>query len=90
MCLCKIQIKYPESDIDAILPVPSFCHQISTDEFEHQKTNCRQGPLANLLEEITMNMEMSIKEKKKRLKRVNETVDFFFFTFLFNFAETFM
>ncbi|KAG8131080.1 hypothetical protein E2320_017675 [Naja naja] len=71
--LQRVQIKYPESDIDAILPMPSFCHQIGTDEFEHQKTNCHPGPLANLLEEITMNMEMSIKEKKKRLKQFQKS-----------------
>lgn len=88
VCMCKIQMKYPESDTDAILPVPSFGHQIRTDEFEHQKTNCRQEPLANLLEEITMNMKMSIKEKKKKLKQVNEIVEFFY-SFFFIFAETF-
>ncbi|XP_039176101.1 DEP domain-containing protein 1B isoform X1 [Crotalus tigris] len=71
--LQRVQVKYPDSDTDAILPVPSFGHQISTDEFEHQKTNCHQGPLANLLEEITMNMEMSIKEKKKKLKQFQKS-----------------
>ncbi|KAL7989017.1 hypothetical protein Chor_007936 [Crotalus horridus] len=71
--LQRVQVKYPESDTDAILPVPSFGHQISTDEFEHPKTNCHQEPLANLLEEITMNMEMSIKEKKKKLKQFQKS-----------------
>ncbi|XP_061474635.1 DEP domain-containing protein 1B isoform X2 [Rhineura floridana] len=66
--LQRVQIKYPGADTDATLLAPSFCHQISTYEFEHQRTNGCQEPLAGLLEEIATNREMSVKEKKKKLK----------------------
>lgn len=69
--ICLKQIKYPEAGTDATLPAPSFCHQNSTDAFEHQKTNGCPEPLAGLLEEIALNTEMPIKEKKKKLRRVN-------------------
>ncbi|KAL8203844.1 UNVERIFIED_CONTAM: DEP domain-containing protein 1B [Gekko kuhli] len=71
--LRRVQIKYSEADTDAIMPAPAFCHQISTDEFEYQRTNGCQEPLASLLEEITKDTEMSIKEKKKKLKRFQKS-----------------
>ncbi|XP_008101075.2 DEP domain-containing protein 1B isoform X1 [Anolis carolinensis] len=67
------QIKYPGADTDTTLPPPSFCHQISTDEFEHQRINGCQEPLAGLLEKIATNTEMSRKEKKKRLKKFQKS-----------------
>ncbi|XP_044302488.1 DEP domain-containing protein 1B isoform X1 [Varanus komodoensis] len=71
--LQRVQIKYPGADTDTSLPAPSFCYQVSMDEFEHQRTNAFQEPLASLLEEIVMNSEMSIKEKKKKLKRFQKS-----------------
>ncbi|XP_028604491.1 DEP domain-containing protein 1B isoform X1 [Podarcis muralis] len=71
--LQRVQIKYPGADADSTLPAPSFCHQISADEFEHQRTNGSQEPLVGLLEEIVMNREMSIKEKKKKLKQFQKS-----------------
>lgn len=70
--LLFLQIKYVGADSDATLPPPSFCHQISTDEFEYQRATGFQEPLAALLEEIVMNKEISVKDKKKKLKQVNK------------------
>lgn len=78
--LLHLQIKYAGADSDATLPPPSFCHQISTDEFEYQRATGSQEPLAALLEEIVMNKEISVKDKKKKLKQVNKnfsTVSYF-------------
>ncbi|XP_053157294.1 DEP domain-containing protein 1B [Hemicordylus capensis] len=71
--LQRVQIKYPGADTDTTLPAPSFCHQISTDEFEHQRTNSCQEPLVGLLEEIITDTKTSIKEKKKKLKRFQKS-----------------
>lgn len=71
--LLFLQIKYAGADSDGTFPPPSFCHQISTDEFEYQKATGSQEPLAALLEEIAMNKEISVKDKKKQLKQVNKS-----------------
>ncbi|KAG6940946.1 DEP domain containing 1B, partial [Chelydra serpentina] len=71
--LRRVQIKYADADTDTTLPVPSFCRQISTDEFEYQRVNGSQEPLAALLEEITMNKEISVKDKKKKLKQFQKS-----------------
>ncbi|KAJ7427100.1 DEP domain-containing protein 1B [Willisornis vidua] len=68
--LQRVQIKYAGADTDATFPPPSFCHQISTDEFEYQRATGSQEPLAALLEEIVMNKEISVKDKKKKLKQL--------------------
>lgn len=65
-----LQVKYAGADTDATSP--SFCHQISTDDFEYQRATGSQEPLAALLEEIAMNKEISVKDKKKKLKQVNK------------------
>ncbi|KAM6230309.1 DEP domain-containing protein 1B isoform 1-T1 [Porphyrio hochstetteri] len=70
--LQRVQIKYPGADTDATFP-PSFCHQISTDEYEYQRTTGSQEPLAALLEEIAMNKEISAKDKKKQLKQFQKS-----------------
>lgn len=72
-----LQIKYTGADTDATFPAPSFCHQISTDEFEYQRATGSQEPLAALLEEIAMNKEISVKDKKKKLKQVNNSSSVF-------------
>ncbi|XP_014375393.1 DEP domain-containing protein 1B [Alligator sinensis] len=71
--LRRVQIKYAGADTDATFLAPSFCHQISTDEFEYQRANGSQEPLAALLEEIAMNKEISIKDKKKKLKQFQKS-----------------
>ncbi|NXE26861.1 DEP1B protein, partial [Ardeotis kori] len=71
--LQRVQIKYAGADTDATFPPPSFCHQISTDEFEYQRATGSQEPLAALLEEIAMNKEISVKDKKKKLKQFQKS-----------------
>uniref|UniRef100_H0YWT1 DEP domain containing 1B n=1 Tax=Taeniopygia guttata TaxID=59729 RepID=H0YWT1_TAEGU len=71
--LQRVQIKYAGTDSDATLPPPSFCHQITTGEFEYQRTTGSQEPLAALLEEIVMNKEISVKDKKKKLKQFQKS-----------------
>ncbi|KAI1240089.1 DEP domain-containing protein 1B, partial [Lamprotornis superbus] len=67
--LQRVQIKHAGADSAAALPPPSFCHQITTGEFEYQRATGSQEPLAALLEEIVMNKEISVKDKKKKLKQ---------------------
>ncbi|POI34616.1 hypothetical protein CIB84_001632 [Bambusicola thoracicus] len=69
----RVQIKYAGADTDAAFPAPSFCHQISTDEFEYQRATGSQEPLAALLEEIATNKEISVKDKKKKLKQFQKS-----------------
>ncbi|NWI16594.1 DEP1B protein, partial [Crypturellus soui] len=71
--LQRVQIKYSGADADVAFPAPSFCYQISTDEFESQRANGFQEPLATLLEEIAMNKELSVKDKKKKLKQFQKS-----------------
>ncbi|OPJ87108.1 hypothetical protein AV530_015470 [Patagioenas fasciata monilis] len=71
--LQRVQIKYAGADSDGTFPPPSFCHQISTDEFEYQRATGSQEPLATLLEEIAMNKEISVKDKKKQLKQFQKS-----------------
>ncbi|XP_069483427.1 DEP domain-containing protein 1B isoform X1 [Ambystoma mexicanum] len=71
--LRRVQIKYPGSDLDTTIPTHSFCRQISADEFEYQKVNNAQEPLATLLEEIIMNKKLSTKDKKKKLKQFQKS-----------------
>ncbi|KAF5901481.1 DEP domain-containing protein 1A isoform X1, partial [Clarias magur] len=46
----------------------SFCKQISTEEFEEQKLSLSQAAVAELLESIIKDKDMSVKEKKKKLR----------------------
>ncbi|KFP68328.1 DEP domain-containing protein 1B [Cariama cristata] len=71
--LQRVQIKYAGADTDANFPPPSFCCQISTDEFEYQRATGSQEPLAALLEEIATNKEISVKDKKKKLKQFQKS-----------------
>lgn len=64
------QIKYPGADMDITLSAPSFCRQISPEEFEYQRAYGSQEPLAALLEEVITDAKLSSKEKKKKLKQV--------------------
>lgn len=64
------QIKYPGADMDITLSAPSFCRQISPEEFEYQRAYGSQEPLAALLEEVITDAKLSNKEKKKKLKQV--------------------
>ncbi|XP_054034532.1 DEP domain-containing protein 1B isoform X1 [Dryobates pubescens] len=71
--LQRVQIKYAGAETGATFTPPSFCHQIGTDEFEYQRATGSQEPLAALLEEIAMNKEISVKDKKKKLKQFQKS-----------------
>lgn len=62
--------------MDITLSAPSFCRQISPEEFEYQRAYGSQEPLTALLEEIITDTKLSTKEKKKKLKQVKRTVGF--------------
>ncbi|XP_035245853.1 DEP domain-containing protein 1B [Anguilla anguilla] len=67
--LRRVQIKYSGADADASLVSPSFCRQISKAEFEEQRLRGSQEPMAELLEGIISNKDLSVKDKKKKLKQ---------------------
>ena len=47
-----------------------FCSQVSVSEYEKQKLSGSQLALAELLEDIIHNKNMTEKDKKRRLKQV--------------------
>ncbi|NP_001012946.1 DEP domain-containing protein 1A isoform 3 [Gallus gallus] len=63
------QCKYPGEEICAILPTYSYCEQITPQEFEEQKVSTSQAAVAELLENIIKDKNLSVKEKKKKLKQ---------------------
>ncbi|XP_039531827.1 DEP domain-containing protein 1B-like [Pimephales promelas] len=69
--LRRAQIKYAGADTDSSVASPphSFCRQISREEFEHQRVSVSQGAIVELLESIIQDKNMSIKDKKKKLKQ---------------------
>uniref|UniRef100_A0A9J8BUF9 DEP domain containing 1B n=1 Tax=Cyprinus carpio carpio TaxID=630221 RepID=A0A9J8BUF9_CYPCA len=69
--LRRAQIKYAGADMDTTMASPSqsFCRQISTEEFEQQRVSGSQGAIVALLENIIQDKNMSIKDKKKKLKQ---------------------
>lgn len=69
------QCKYPKEEICAILPTYSYCKQITPQEFEEQKVSTSQAAVAELLENIIKDKNLSVKDKKKKLKQVRNTVD---------------
>ncbi|XP_030625492.1 DEP domain-containing protein 1B-like [Chanos chanos] len=69
--LRRAQIKYAGADTDTsvLSPSRSFCRQISREEFEEQRVTASQGAMAELLENIIQDKNMSVKDKKKKLKQ---------------------
>ncbi|NWU69388.1 DEP1A protein, partial [Pterocles burchelli] len=63
------QCKCPEEEICAILPTYSYCKQITPQEFEEQKVSTSQAAVAELLENIIKDKNLSVKDKKKKLKQ---------------------
>ncbi|KAI6064253.1 DEP domain-containing protein 1A [Aix galericulata] len=61
--------KYPREEICAILPTYSYCKQITPQEFEEQKVSTSQAAVAELLENIIKDKNLSVKDKKKKLKQ---------------------
>uniref|UniRef100_A0A8D2MD08 Rho-GAP domain-containing protein n=1 Tax=Zonotrichia albicollis TaxID=44394 RepID=A0A8D2MD08_ZONAL len=67
----KAQCKQEKEEICAILPTYSYCKQITPQEFEEQKVSTSQAAVAELLENIIKDKNLSVKEKKKKLKQVS-------------------
>ncbi|XP_030809739.1 DEP domain-containing protein 1A isoform X6 [Camarhynchus parvulus] len=65
----KAQCKQEKEEICAILPTYSYCKQITPQEFEEQKVSTSQAAVAELLENIIKDRNLSVKEKKKKLKQ---------------------
>ncbi|NWX63646.1 DEP1A protein, partial [Promerops cafer] len=63
------QCKQEKEDICAILPTYSYCKQITPQEFEEQKVSTSQAAVAELLESIIKDKNLSVKDKKKKLKQ---------------------
>ncbi|NXS93798.1 DEP1A protein, partial [Jacana jacana] len=63
------QCKYRKDEICAILPTYSYCRQITPEEFEQQKVSTSQAAVAELLENIIKDKNLSVKDKKKKLKQ---------------------
>ncbi|NWR61651.1 DEP1A protein, partial [Bucorvus abyssinicus] len=63
------QCKYPKEEIGAILPTYSYCKQITPEEFEEQKVSTSQAAVAELLENIIKDKNLSVKDKKRKLKQ---------------------
>lgn len=68
------QCKYPKEEICAILPTYSYCKQITPQEFEEQKVSTSQAAVAELLENIIKDKNLSVKDKRKKLKQVRNLV----------------
>ncbi|KAJ8395622.1 hypothetical protein AAFF_G00031030 [Aldrovandia affinis] len=71
--LRRVQIKYAGADADASLVSPSYCRQISKEEFEEQRASSSQGPMVELLEGIIGDKDLSVKDKKKKLKQFQKS-----------------
>ncbi|MBN3316569.1 DEP1B protein, partial [Atractosteus spatula] len=71
--LQRVQIKYAGADADASFVSHSYCKQISKEEFEEQRANSTRAPMAELLEGIIKDTELSVKDKKKKLKQFQKS-----------------
>jgi hypothetical protein len=49
----------------------TYCQQVSSQQFEHQRLTGSQLALSELLEQILADCKMGPKEKRKRLKMVS-------------------
>ncbi|NWU40797.1 DEP1A protein, partial [Hylia prasina] len=63
------QCKQEKEEVCAILPTYSYCKQITPQEFEEQKVSTSQAAVAELLENIIKDKNLSVKDKKKKLKQ---------------------
>uniref|UniRef100_A0A3P8Y8F7 DEP domain-containing protein n=1 Tax=Esox lucius TaxID=8010 RepID=A0A3P8Y8F7_ESOLU len=63
-------INYPGSGGAGVpMPIYSYCRQVSTKEFEEQKMTVSQAAIADLLENLVKDKNMSVKDRKKKLKQ---------------------
>nr|XP_056700258.1 DEP domain-containing protein 1A isoform X1 [Euleptes europaea] len=56
-------------DLIAVFPTYSYCKRITTREFDEQKVYTSQAAVAELLESIIKDRNLSLKDKKKKLKQ---------------------
>lgn len=54
----------------------TYCQQVSSRQFEHQRLTGSQLALSELLEQILSDCKMGPKEKRKRLKMVSGALSF--------------
>jgi hypothetical protein len=54
----------------------TYCQQVSSRQFEHQRLTGSQLALSELLEQILSDCKMGHKEKRKRLKMVSGTLSY--------------
>ncbi|RUS81013.1 hypothetical protein EGW08_011218 [Elysia chlorotica] len=64
------QLKTGTSLLDCEL---SFCSRVSKEEFERQSKNCTQNSLIDLMNSVLDDTNMSLKEKKNRLKQFQKS-----------------
>jgi len=60
-----LQVNHKESSV-------TYCQQVSSQQFEHQRVTVSQLALSELLEQILSDCKMAPKEKRKRLRMVSE------------------
>ncbi|NXH40238.1 DEP1A protein, partial [Dicaeum eximium] len=63
------QCQQEKEEICAILPTYSYCKQITPQEFEEQKVSTSQAAVTELLDNIIKDKNLSVKDKKKKLKQ---------------------
>ncbi|KAK9404156.1 DEP domain-containing protein 1A [Crotalus adamanteus] len=63
------QLECLEEELSTIFPSYSYCMRITSREFDEQKISVSQAAVAELLENIIKDRNLSLKEKKKKLKQ---------------------
>uniref|UniRef100_A0A670YAP6 DEP domain-containing protein 1B n=1 Tax=Pseudonaja textilis TaxID=8673 RepID=A0A670YAP6_PSETE len=63
------QMECLEEELSTIFPSYSYCMRITSQEFDEQKISVSQAAVAELLENIIKDRNLSLKEKKKKLKQ---------------------
>ncbi|XP_039185048.1 DEP domain-containing protein 1A isoform X1 [Crotalus tigris] len=63
------QLECLEEELSTIFPSYSYCMRITSREFDEQKISVSQAAIAELLENIIKDRNLSLKEKKKKLKQ---------------------
>ncbi|XP_015683769.1 DEP domain-containing protein 1A [Protobothrops mucrosquamatus] len=63
------QLECLEEELSTIFPSYSYCMRITPREFDEQKISVSQAAVAELLENIIKDRNLSLKEKKKKLKQ---------------------
>lgn len=66
------QVKNPGYGQVVPLPTYSYCQQISTQEFDEQKISTSQVAIEELLESIVRSKSLSLKERRRKLRQVQE------------------